>query len=70
MEEHGFDVEMLDVPVEGCREMQDRPEGFELGSGSCCFGEVDTGLLGKAFRHIVYLVLGNLTGIIPFPLAN
>jgi len=65
-----LDVEMLDIPAKGCREVEKGLERFKAGSGGGGFGEIDTRLLSKTFRHIVYLVSGNLTSVIPLPLAD
>ena len=70
MEECRLDVEMLDIPAEDRHEAEKGLERFKAGSGGGGFGEIDTRLLSETFHHIAYLVSGNLTSVVPLPLAD
>ena len=70
MKKSSFDVEVLNVPTQSRREMENGTEGFKAHGQGCRFGEVDSQLLCKALRNILHFVLGHLTRIVPLPLTD
>jgi hypothetical protein len=70
VEEGGFNVILLDVPIERGTDVEDATEGLKASSGCRCFIIVDTIPLRVSFGNITYFVPDNVPRVISFPLAH
>ena len=70
MKESGFDVELLQFPIEGGSDVQDGLNGLHVDGGGSCFIVVNPIALCKTFSDVPNLVADNLSSVIAFAFTD